>query len=237
MKIAVILHLYYLDLWDEFREGLEKFSGFEFDLYVTLTIGSNSSEELTVIQEQIAAIFPGTHFFILENKGLDIGSFLTVLKSLINSEKEYDFVLKLHSKKSLQSCGPVRGKSWRKELYEPLLRDIGNMVSFLSENKQVGMIGSRAHFYSFEGLNSLFIKQIKDLLGITTEQKIFIGGTMFWIKYSILTHYLTEEKINRIYEVLEEGYFLDIHNGKYTHAMERIFGYMVWDKNQLIAGA
>jgi lipopolysaccharide biosynthesis protein len=237
MKIAVVLHLYYIDLWDEFCNGLKKFNGIEFDLYVSLTIGSTSSHELDLIRTQISKEFPRTQFYILENKGLDVGSFLIILKSMIQNEKEYDYILKLHSKKSVKSCGPIRGDSWRKQLCEPLFHNIENILTFFSRNNNVGMIGSKAHLYNIEGTNAILISQLKDLLGITTEQKAFIGGTMFWIKYSILTNYLTVERIQKIYDLLEEGYFIDLHQGKFTHAMERVFGYMVLDNNHLIAGA
>lgn len=235
MKIAVVLHLYYHDLWEEFSEQLKRINH-GFDLYVTLTIGSSPDMKLHTMREQILLEYPRARVFVLENKGLDIGAFLIVLKNLISSGEQYDLLLKLHSKKSILSCGPQRGEYWRKELYRPLFDNLPRIIELMQTNEQIGMVGSRLHLYDFEGVNIPTINYFRDLLNIHTPQRIFVGGTMFWVRYTILTDYLNPSLIDEIIHKLEDGYFTDAGIPRFTHAMERIFGYMISDSQKVIAG-
>lgn len=236
MRVAVVLHLYYQDLWQEFSNYLRKSGMGEFDLYISFTREAAPAMDTLKVQNHILREYPEAHFLTVENKGLDIGAFLMVLKTCITFGKEYDLVLKLHSKKSLHSCGPLYGERWRKELYQPLLIDTCGILDFLEKNGQVGMIGSKQHISNFEGMNGPAIDDLKELLGLNTNNKFFVGGTMFWVRYPILTQYLSISKIEEILAKLESGYFTDLDTPRYTHAMERIFGYMIADSDKLIAG-
>ncbi len=236
MKIAVILHLYYHDLWEEFSNELKKFGNKPFDLYVSLVDGSHAYEKQQMMQQKIVQEYPQALVFMVENKGLDIGSFLKVIGYFFRFGKEYDLILKLHSKKSIHTCGKLKGEDWRKELYQPLLENVSGLLNFMEKNHEIGMIGSKQHMSDFEGENRPAINYLENLLNIEAPHKIFVGGTMFWIRFSILKAYLTPKLIEEIADRLEEGYFTDYEMPRYTHAMERIFGYMISDNRKVIAG-
>lgn len=236
MKIAVVLHLYYHDLWEEFSSALKNFGEIPFDLYVTLVNGSCSPAQQQLMRKKITAGFPNAVVFMAENKGLDIGSFLQVINYFYSFGKEYDLILKLHSKKSIHSCGAQQGESWRQELYQPLLENVAGLLNFLEKNQQIGMVGSKRHIYDYEGVNCPAIYDLESLLSLQTPQRFFIGGTMFWIRHSALKAYLNPENIAAISSKLETGYFTDDKVPRYTHAMERIFGYMISGQQKEIAG-
>ena len=59
----------------------------------------------------------------------------------------------------------------------------------------------------------------------------FVGGTIFWVRGDILREYLTKDNINLLLDLLPEGY----HNEpSYNHALERLFGMMVYNEKKKI---
>lgn len=237
MRIAVMLHLYYHDLWEEFSPALRQLGNHPFDLYVSLSEGSETLCRQEAMKQKIREEYPGSQIFIAPNQGLDIGPFLRIVSMLMRSEVTYDLLLKLHTKKSIVSCGAEAGLRWRRELYVPLLQHAGQILDAMRQNTAIGMIGSSQHLYTFEGVNAPVIRELENLLGIRSQaQGIFVGGTMFWMRYPILERYLDPERIEELLAKLEAGYFTDAFTPSYTHAMERILGYMVTDQRLAIAG-
>lgn len=239
IKIAVHLHLYYQDLWDEFSAMFKNLNSYDYDIYVTLTNGSSTIGQTNWIKSKIESEFENVTIIEVENKGLDIGAFLSVLKNITSSKKEYDYLLKLHTKKSVKTAGVEFGENWRKQLYKPLVGSdstVKEIIQRMENNHIIGMIGNSSWISDFQGLNKNEIDELKNILNIKTTSKKFIGGTMFWVRYSILEKYFNEENLDKISMLLENGYFTDYENGTYTHALERILGYIVPDSNKIIEG-
>ena len=59
----------------------------------------------------------------------------------------------------------------------------------------------------------------------------FIGGTIFWVRNSILKKYLPNQIIDDILKILPMGY---VSEPSPNHAMERIFGCLVNKDNKVI---
>jgi hypothetical protein len=239
VKVAVHLHLYYQDLWDEFSSILKNLKSYDYDIYVTLTKGSATIGQTKWIKEKIQKDFKNAKVFEVDNKGLDVGAFLTILEYISSQNKHYDYLLKLHTKKSVKTAGIEFGANWRKQLYKPLIGDentVNSILSKMQSNDKIGMVGNTTWVSDFEGLNKGKIEELKSMLGIKTNNKRFIGGTMFWVKYPIIKTYFNTYAIKKISYMLESGYFTDYETGTYTHALERIFGYMVSDSNKTIEG-
>src|SRR5437588_5191075 len=74
-RIAVVLHLFYAELWDEMREAIEHIS-LPFDLFVSLVKGASSQMRETVLEA-----FPHAYVFDFQDRGRDIGAFLVFLES------------------------------------------------------------------------------------------------------------------------------------------------------------
>jgi lipopolysaccharide biosynthesis protein len=226
---AIILHLYYNDLWFEFKEYLIPImENCDVDLYVTLTKDDTSAiEDIKQITNNI---------YILENKGLDIGPFLYVLDKIKNIN--YITITKIHSKKSLQKIS-LNGDIWRKNSYQPLLYNTYcyTELSNIIKNNPLYMIGSLSNYYKYsKDMNSLIhknklIQQTLFDLKINIKQNHkkleFFAGTMFMTSHYYLKKLLENCNILDFYEKLENGYII---NSK-AHAMERIFGYYLIELN------
>ncbi|CAG7581320.1 MAG: hypothetical protein SLAVMIC_00784 [uncultured marine phage] len=234
-KLAIVLHLYYQDLWSEFKTILNNLEGYNYDLYVTMIDNSATLGQTLWIKDQVEK--SGGKAFILQNKGLDIGPFLHVLSYMMQNALSYDYVLKMHSKKSLRTAGEDFGNNWRKRLIHPLIGSpnaIERNIHHLS-NDRVGMIGSREWLVKGTQGNDVLINDFKKRLKIQRGDS-FIGGTMFWVRYDIIRKYFNKTNTPQIYNELETGYFIDHHEPTKTHSLERILGYIVQDSGYKILG-
>jgi len=239
IRIAVHLHLYYHDLWDEFSSMFEYLKKYDYDIYITLSNGSATIGQTKWIKDKIKSDYPGAIIIDADNKGLDIGAFLVFIEHILKCNKSYNYVLKLHTKKSVNSAGADFGLNWRRQLYTPLVstqKIVDSVIDKFSTNDKIGMIGNISWISDYEGSNRKNIDELKTILNIRTKHRRFIGGTMFWITFPIIKKYFNQSNISKIYNLLESNYFTDYDSGTYTHAMERILGYIVYDSNKIITG-
>jgi len=109
-RIAVVLHLFDVDLWPEMREAIERICH-PFDLFVSLTKGS-SDHMRDVIKES----FPDPLIFDFEDHDRDIGPFIVFLQS--GALFRYELVCKLHTKRSPHLDN---GDAWRRTLIDGVL--------------------------------------------------------------------------------------------------------------------
>ena len=114
--VAVVLHLYYLEMWEEFAPLL-KAQTFEFDLWVTLTQDTDGTRA-QALRDRIVAQFAGAQVYILPNHGRDLYPFVWVLEG--GALAPYAALCKLHSKKSPHRAD---GDDWRQALTQGILGD------------------------------------------------------------------------------------------------------------------
>lgn len=239
MKIAVCLHLYHTDMIDEITSYLSNLKT-PYDLFITIV----KNYPLSFLNH-LRRITKNVNIIIVENRGMDIGGFLSAYKEV---DESYDIVLKLHTKKSLgsdtsPSLHRIRhgyesaknyGKIWFNDLMNGVLgseEKVSNIISEFKKNDKCGMVGNRIST-NFKK-NEVEMQKIFDILGITnnyTESK-FIGGTVFWFKNSIYKKYLTNQKIDEILSKMPLGY---VSEPSPNHAMERIFGCLVYKEGMEI---
>lgn len=238
MKIIVILHLYYQDLWPEFSLYLKNITK-PFDLCISLS----NEFECNKIQETIKKEYPNVRFLILENRGADIYPFFEWMNILIEEKKEYDYLLKIHTKKTLRRNfnGIDHGTRWRKSCILPIVGSpeaVKNNIKLLS-NPDIGMTGSKAEYHDASQKNFNFLKEgeehmikLANFYNIKSETRIFFGGTMFWCKYPILVKYLSR------YKIPKEFFPLGNHakGGTPAHAGERLFGRFFIEEGIKIVG-
>ena len=288
MKIAVCVHLYHIDMWDQIVSYLKNLK-LEYDLYVNLPIkktdfGNNlpidfnwveyldinkdlrpnkvTNESLAIrhylrfgvkekrkytnkilIVDKIKNFKSNVKIIHSPNKGVDVGGFLYTYKHI---DPKTDLVLKIHTKAGLGSTkNPSRpslnlgknnakkaGNNWFINLMNGVLQNENKINKILNEfkkNPNCGMVGFKK--YNNFSRNIKEVNYIFKLLNTTNNynNSYFVGGTIFWIRNSILKKHLTPNNIDKIISILPKEYVLE---PSYNHAMERIFGCFVYKENQ-----
>lgn len=241
-RIAVIFHMYYQDLMGEIVGYINNLSkaGLAFDTYVTLTHGSAHNDQTRWVQDQLLCRLPSpTWIYTLPNKGTDNGPFLCCMGHIMEAGREYDYVVKVHTKKSLLGSSKLAlAQVWRTELLDPILgspEKIKAVLKIFNTRKDVGMVAARRHITSHMATNKAILADYQKLFGLP-KPSLFVGGNMFWIRFKILKHFLSKVDTLKIYQQLEEGYVTDAKGGTHTHSLERVWGYMVTNYNQRICG-
>ena len=234
--IAVHLHLYYTDMWQELSEQLKNLETTSYDLFVTLVEGNPS------LEQKIKEFHPSSTIWIVENMGYDIGPFMEFLNR-INLD-DYDYILKLHSKHPTNGAvtkfnrWPVSRRYWKILLSEALIGSPKiwqrNLLAF-AQNEKLGMIGSPALIKRRDHTDEPFMPVLQDNLkkiGLPPQNNFyFVAGTMFIVRSSLFkvlqNHY-------RIYDFQPtDG---QVRNGTLAHIFERLFGAVVYAQGYTING-
>ena len=224
-SIAIVIHLYYTDLWEEFKLQLLELDN-NFDLYISLTNGNKN------IEDEIKNSFPSAKIFWFDNKGLDIGPFFHTLKYFIENDLNYDYLIKLHTKKSIKSVGEDRGTNWRIGLVKSLIgsnETLKRNISSFEDDKNINIGGNPNYFYRDSNLDWLRdelynLRLIKDLDNSSDfDDMLIISGTMFMVRYKVYKEFFTISDIDRIISQLTDGYERD---KKIEHKLERILSYI-----------
>ena len=184
-RIAVVLHLYYPELWPEFRDALRAMPE-PFDLFVTLTAGYSDQAA-----DWIRVSYPSAQIITLENRGRDILPFVTLINSGVLFR--YELVCKLHTKRSIQR-NP--GDTWRRDLVAGVLADPGYVErvlrAFAADPKLGGVVGNE--FYRRERDWSRHMQRVNELcsrIGVATVTEEagcpgYPAGSIYWIRASLL---------------------------------------------------
>jgi len=224
-KLAIILHIYYTDLWKEFEAKLLALD-IEFDLYISLINGNDD------IESDILSTFPNCKVFWFDNKGLDVGPFFYTLKYFVENNLEYEYLIKLHTKKSIYSAGERRGKEWREGLVNCLVGSdeiLKRNISWFDNNQSTSIAGAAKHLhrdYSINWLNDE-LYSLRLINSLENNSKFsnmrIVAGTMFMVRYKEYKTFFTLEDISRILAQLTIGYERD---KKIEHKLERILSYI-----------
>jgi hypothetical protein len=219
-NICVILHLHYIDLWVYFLPYLKVIDS-EIDLYVTITDGHSGN--FTDIHDAILNNFPNAYIYSLPNRGMDVAPFLYVMNQIVENQKNYTVMIKLHSKKSLAHSFEL-GERWRNDLTNALLGSLEQLrivyKNITSTNYK--MIGSKNWVLN---QNLIGYEQQYFNYPITFVDYEFIGGTMFAVDFNLVKEWFLLDKIyDKFYHKFENGY---IGDGSIAHQLERVFGCLI----------
>ena len=218
-RIAVVLHIYYEDLWPELRSILKNIP-FKFDLYITLS-GKQASEIAHVIKNE----FQGAQILNVKNRGRDILPFLNLLPTLI--KKGYNCALKLHTKKSLHF---KKGDEWRQQIFKEIVGTrelVREIVTRFKREPQLGLLGPSSHYISCSKFLDTNLKKLIELSeqiqpNSTQYDWNFFAGSMFWFRPAALMPLvslgLDEEDFEEEHGQLE---------GTLAHTIERLFPIIV----------
>jgi hypothetical protein len=187
IPVAVVVHIYYEDTWPDIAGALRGLT-IPFDLIVTTTAGS---ERLT---ETIRQAYPQADIEVVENRGRDVGPFITLLER--GRLDRYKYICKIHGKKSIDGGRKTyMGAMWRRRLLFDLLgapSAANAAIEMFERDPSIGMIGPRVFRLPKEGYsedlswsaNRSMTLGIAERMGVPADkfQLDFFGGTMFWVR-------------------------------------------------------
>lgn len=215
-KIAVAIHAFYPDVLQEIIR-LTEFLPKHVQLFVTTPKDKRGEVEAILARQSLQY-----QLLVTENRGRDVLPFLQVLDILV--EQGFEYVLKVHTKKSLHRDD---GDSWRNDLYEAVLgisNFLRSIVAFQND-ANLGILGPRGHLVSMDtylGSNLDRILQYSRLLGIGPDEILdhaFFAGTMFIARVAALEPILHLGISEQDFEP-ESGQI----DGTLAHAVERLIG-------------
>lgn len=221
--MAVIVHLYYPEIWSEIAEKIKKdLVGVKFDLYITTPLSN-----IEFIKSNVLPIFPSVCYVIVPNRGRDVLPFIRIAKEL--HKAGYDYFLKLQTKKSTHWDG---GDVWMKHTLNELIPSSRAAVQTITEKLKKGaaIIGAKEFYYpltvNFPANGSHMSNMVRKMYGSAKERKYlqverkeygFFGGTMFWGRL---------DAISPLFRYAKPQYFEDEAgqiDGTFAHALERLF--------------
>ena len=229
-KIAIHLHVFYVDLLEEFLQAFQSFH-FSYDLFITTDRDDKKAEIKKILEhKQVDA-----QIFVTGNIGRDVLPMLKLKKYL----SKYDYIGHFHTKKS-KEADFWAGESWRKELIDMLVRPADQIVSQLNQDDYLGIvIADIPSFFRFNRIvvawnEALISPEMNKLWKRMNCQKevnfkqmntfVMSYGTFVWFKYDALSALfdldLMDEDIPK--EPLPQNSIL--------HAIERLLVYIAWDK-------
>lgn len=184
-KIAIQIHLFYIDLIDEIISFLKNIP-YEFDCYISTDtnlkkeIIENNFKKFGNCQKVIVECF--------ENRGRDILPFLLQMKDVFT---KYDYICHIHTKKTVTNN---HGERWRKYLYQNLFGSthfIQSLFYQFEENTKLGMIFPCIYSDVINDCTiggnekgiSFLCKKLNISQSMIDKDNIdFPAGSMFWCK-------------------------------------------------------
>ena len=224
-KVALLIHLYFEDLFDEMYRYASSMPEFA-DVYITV-----SDQRKKAILEAKFATLPvhKVEVILCENRGRDVSAGLIVGKDLVD---KYDYICFAHDKKATQLKNGLVGQGFADRCFNNILYNrhlVANILKTFEENKRLGMLGTAFpnhgeyfQFYGSEwGLNYDNTKKlVKDLeLSVPMSERkmpVTAYGSVFWFR---------TEALRKLYE--KDWKYEDFpeeplpEDGTISHAIER----------------
>jgi len=192
------------------------------------------------IIENIKESFDNAYFLVTPNLGKDIGGKLALVDLYLFLGIKSSYIVMLHDKQSLHS---VYGELWKSELFKII--DVNNLPIILDvfRDTAVGVVGTKkwivneydAPTGNFRNNNQLS-KELCKRFHISIQNYDFIGGTMFWIRSSIIEKFFRKNDPILIRGELESGNVMDSHGESLTHTWERMFSWIATNDGYRIEG-
>ena len=234
MKIAVHLHLYYLNQLSKTLSYLKSLEGCDYDLFVTMV------HENKDVEQQLKTFNPNASILVVENRGYDIGPFIDFLHRI--DLKKYDYVLKVHTKSERGLCMTnlnnyyLGNKVWTFLLWNSLLGSKKQLDKALSlfQDEKVGMVASSLCITKNKKNYNYLLPEINNELAKNgfdpVESFSFVAGTMFLAKTNVLKPLLNYQLND--FETTDGK----IKDKAFAHIMERLFSAFVWQQGYQLKG-
>lgn len=213
-KIALIIHAYYVDIFEEIIQSIDASFKSMVDIFITCEEKNEVRIQNILTQYAVAATLQK-----VKNQGRDMLPFLKILPQVVNSGAS--LIIKVHTKKSTHR---VDGDAWRKGLIGTLLNtaNIHHALAMFQENARLGVIGPAGNVVPMDtywGSNQLTTLKLAMRLGVDLEDihsLTFVAGSMFIARVTALLPLLGLELSDEEFEP-ENGQV----DGTMAHAIER----------------
>lgn len=226
---SILIHIYYPTSWNDFlRERLLDIAVYQPNLLVNLCNVNDNKELITAIK----ADFPHAFIIITPNKGKDIGGKMALVDLFLKLKLESDYLIFLHDKISPHA---LKGKVWRKTLLKIIVKEnVKKIIHLFNSHNTIGIIGAKEFIQNeydeklkrFDTPNETKLKFLLNQFDLKTTYFSFIGGTMFWVRTSIITDFFKQHRPLNCRRMLEYGNVMDTNEGTYSHAWERILSWI-----------
>ncbi|HSD39710.1 MAG TPA: rhamnan synthesis F family protein [Rhodocyclaceae bacterium] len=229
-RIAVVVHLFYLDLLDEILNHLTNIPE-PFDVFVTTPFEADIPHILNATARRGIP----TTAVLTKNRGRDVGPFVTLYRT--RRLNRYEAVLKLHSKKTPQVDA---GDVWRRKLYAQLCGNsltVRRYLTLLREH-DCGVAGPTEYFLTDPQAwhsNKEMTRHVliaAQVQGDGDEPSLgFFTGTMFWFAPNALSRLTTLSSDLLCFDE-EHGQ----KDGTLAHALERVFAQLARGSGYRVGG-
>ena len=234
MKVAVIVHVFYPELWPHLAQCIRSI-GDEKDVFA-----SCSSE---TVASAVVRDFPAAKVVIVENRGYDVWPFLKILNTL--DLERYSHVVKLHTKRTICHPHQMHGYDMRGTIWRELLLSFVDTPQKWAESRRlilgdatVGMVShprcilgrrdmGRSERKSFDRAAEM----ARELFGGTVDYRKaeYVAGTIFLVRANLLAPLQGRFKA-------EDFELADVNRTEtLAHVLERLFGMCVAAKGLRIA--
>ena len=235
-KIAIHVHLYYLDILEEMMSWLSRMP-FTYDALFTITRPEAAREVEREVLRRGGANLRKLQVQDVPNRGRDIAAFLHALGPVY---RQYDYIAHVHTKKSLYSGSEKTG--WRNYLLKSLFCDethIRRIFALLENHPEIGLVYPET-YREISYVNHTWIanqRSAADLfrrLGIEFDTTFYIdfpAGSMFWARSQALAplfelglkfeDFLSEPAPNHgtLAHAIERSFCISAHLQKMTFAV------------------
>ncbi|MEN4644415.1 rhamnan synthesis F family protein [Pantoea agglomerans] len=220
-KIGVHLHLYYIDLAEEFIKYLNNIPT-KFDLFISIPEGKYNVKDCEVLFTASLQSLNKISVKETKNVGRDIYPFVVVFGQELLT---YDLVLHIHSKKSPQS----KTRGWRRFLLHYTLGSraiVTQILNAFDDDERLGAFFP-AYFHATTrqplwGGNNSIVEKLLNNLGFKYNMTYcpdYPAGSFFWARSKAYRPILDGQyQISDFDE--EKGQF----DGTLAHGFERLFG-------------
>lgn len=214
-KTAIIIHIHYLETILIIKDKIVNSVLKDSDIYISLTPTANERID------EVKKCFPRAEITSYENKGRDIRPFFMLLRDY-EITKKYDFILKIHGKKT--EALPGYGAFWFVDSLNKLIPTDNNKleetIKLLSTSDVLGPAGQLFNYDEKNDKNNKEVMTIINRLGqkLPQNKKLFFGGSMLWFSTKYLKKLESSILLNDDFQD-EKGQY----DATFAHAIERIF--------------
>ncbi len=221
LKVAVVVHAYYTELFAEVCSYLKN-----MPCPYTLLVSVKNEDDRKIIDQQVGSLplLEKTIVKVVENRGRDIKPFLVDFASELN---DFDYICKVHTKKSLFTGEEKMDR--RQYLYKMVIgsrQRIQAILTIFARDAGVGIIYPARYeqmpYWSYTWLsNKSIAAPFVNMLGFDFDPDEYIdypSGSMFWFKKEALKPLLDMRLTGNDFP--EE---MGQNDGELQHVMERCF--------------
>lgn len=141
LRIAAIVHVFYEDMTDELLDHLVSLPS-SFDLYITTTDEAKAAVIAATLESRRPQLVGKAEVRILpSNRGRDLSAFFIGSRDVLRSG-DYDLVVKIHSKRTVQQSSAV-GLFFKSQQLENLLHSPGyvaNLIGLFQREPTLGAV-------------------------------------------------------------------------------------------------